>query len=323
MDITESFTVGFAVRYEDYDEFGDTLDYKLSGRVDVTDQLAFRATFNTGFRAPTPGQVNTLNTTTSADMFGNLIPSGTYPVNSTEAMVLGSVPLQPEDSTSFTLGAIWQPADNVSITIDYYDISIDDRLALFNTTVTQEQADEMEALGVANAQLLVGGLANDIALTADYEVGSGDVTIDLRHNQNQQKVSGVTPGTINASRVFDLEHQVPNSRSTLTFDYDTGNAFSGYVRLNRYGDWQSTGGLFSAGDASDVTKYSTETLVDIEATYRFNDNFRVSLGAENIFDTEPDTEGDFVLGLLGADTSITSPFGNNGGFWYARLAADF
>ena len=335
-DLTDNFTIGAAVRYEDYDEFGSTTDWKLSGRVQVNEQFALRATATTGFRAPTPGQVNTLNTTTSADMDGNLIPSGTYPVGSTVAMVLGSQPLTPEDSTSFTLGAIWSAADNVSITLDYYDISIEDRLALFNTTITAQNVIDLTAAGVPNADLLLGGLANyfanafdsdvsgfDLAVTAQFEVGTGDLVVDLRHNQNEQDVTKVASGTINASRVFDLENQVPESRTTLTFDYDSGNAFSGYVRLNNYGSWKSTGGLFSAGDASDVSNYGSEILVDLEATYRFNDNFRLAVGAENVFDVEPDKEGDGTLAFLGARTSITSPFGNNGGFWYARLAADF
>jgi iron complex outermembrane receptor protein len=55
----------------------------------------------------------------------------------------------------------------------------------------------------------------------------------------------------------------------------------------------------------------------------FNENFRVAVGAENVFDTEPDKDGHFVSELLGVKTALTSPFGNNGGFWYARLAVDF
>ncbi len=335
-DLTDNFTVGAAIRYEDYDEFGDTTDVKLSGRVQLTEQFALRGTFSTGFRAPTPGQVNTLNTTTTADTDGNLIPSGTYPVGSTVAMVLGAVPLVPEESTSFTLGAVWAASDNVDVTLDYYDISIDDRLALFNTTITAQNVTDLTAAGVPNADLLLGGLANyfanafdsevsgfDLAITAGFEVGSGDLVVDLRHNQNEQSVGKVAPGTINASRVFDLEHQVPDSRTTLTFDYDSGNALSGYVRVNNYGSWSSTGGLFSSGLADDVTNYGSEMLVDIEATYRFNDILRLSVGAENVFDVEPDLEGDGTLAFLGARTAITSPFGNNGGFWYARLAADF
>ncbi len=335
-DLTDRFTIGAAVRYEDYDEFGDTTDFKLSGRVQVNEQFALRATVSTGFRAPTPGQVNTLNTTTSADTAGNLIPSGTYPVGSTVAMVLGSSPLVPEESTSFTLGAIWDPTDNVSITLDYYDISIDDRLALFNTTITAQDVIDLTAAGVPNADLLLGGLANyfanafdsevsgfDLAITAGFEVGSGDLVVDLRHNQNDQKVVNVAAGTINASRVHDLEHQVPESRTTLTFNYDSGNALIGYVRINNYGSWSSTGGLFSSGLADDVSNYGSEILVDLEVTYRFSDIFRLSVGAENLFDVEPDLEGDGTLAFLGARTAITSPFGNNGGFWYARLVANF
>jgi len=74
VDFTDRFSGGAAIRYEDYDEFGDTFDWKLSGRFEVTDTFALRATASTGFRAPTPGQINTLNTTTTADTAGNLIP---------------------------------------------------------------------------------------------------------------------------------------------------------------------------------------------------------------------------------------------------------
>ena len=336
-DFTDRISGGAAVRFEDYDEFGTTFDWKLSGRIDVTDRFALRGTISTGFRAPTPGQINTLNTTTSADASGNLIPSGTYPVNSIEAQVLGSRPLDPEESQSFTLGAVWQPTDNVSVTLDYYDISIEDRLALLGpNTVTQAQADEMEMLGVPNAQLLVGSLASyfanafdsdvsgiDLAVTADWEVGPGNLTADLRHTWNEQEVSNVTPNTINASRVCDLEHQVPDNRTVVTLDYRTASLFSGFLRLNNYGDWSSTGGLFSPGDCSDFAKYSGALIVDLEATLTFAQRFHVSVGVENLFDEEPGDEADGILRVLGVDRAITSPWGTNGGFWYARLQADF
>ncbi len=335
-DITDQFTIGVAVRFEDYDEFGDTTDGKLSGRFEFNEQFALRGTFSTGFRAPTPGQVNTLNTTTSADTSGNLIPSGTYPVNSTVAMVLGSQPLIPEESTSFTLGAVWTPAENVDITLDYYNIEIDDRLALFTTTITAQNVIDLTAAGVPNAGLLLDGIANyfvngfdsevsgfDLAITADFDMRYGMLTADLRFNQNEQEVPRVVAGTINASRVFDLENQVPDNRTTLTLNYDSDRALRGYLRLNSYGGWKSTGGLFSPGDASDVSNYGSELLVDLEGTYEFNEMFSLSVGAENVFDVEPDLEGDGVLNFLGARTAITSPFGNNGGFWYVRLSADF
>lgn len=337
VDFTDRFSGGAAIRYEDYDEFGDTFDWKLSGRFEVTDTFALRATASTGFRAPTPGQINTLNTTTTADTAGNLIPSGTYPVNSLVATTLGAIPLTPEESTSFTLGAIIQATENISITLDYYDIEIEDRLALLGPSIiSAADVAVLTAAGVPNAGLLLGSSASffanafdsnvtgiDLAIIGVFDLGANSLTVDLRHSQNEQEVSKVVANTINASRVFDLENQMPEQRTILTFNYRTSGMFGGFVRLNRYGSWKTTGGLFSPGDASDVASYGSEVLVDIEATLTFNDRYRITLGGENVFDTEPDLEQDFVLGILGARTAITSPFGNNGGFWYVRLAADF
>ncbi len=335
-DITDRFSGGLAIRYEDYDEFGDTVNGKLSGRMQVNDSFAIRGTYSTGFRAPTPGQVHTLNTTTSADEQGVLTPATTFPVDTVEAQVLGAIPLTTEESTSFTLGVVWSPSDRTNITLDYYDIQVDDRLALLGPlTITQADADEMAAEGVQNTDLLVGSLASyfnnafnsdvtgfDLAITSLFELGSGSLTVDFRHNQNEQKISN--PGDVlTGDRVFDLENQVPQSRTMLTFDYQTDGIFGGYVRLNNYGSWKTTEGLFSDKTADDTASYGSELLVDIEATLTFNDRYRITVGGENIFDTEPDDEQGGTLMAIGVLKSLTSPFGFNGGFWYVRLTADF
>ena len=336
-DLTDNFTGGVAIRYEDYDEFGDTLDGKLSGRLQVNEDFAVRATVSSGFRAPTPGQVNTLNTTTSADAQGNLTPTTTFPVGSVEAQVLGSTPLTPEESTSFTLGLVWSPVDNTSVTLDYYDIQVDDRLALLGPlTITQADVDAMTAAGVQNADLLLGSLASyfsnafdsdvsgfDLAVTSDFDLATGELTVDFRHNQNEQEVSNVRPGTITPDRVFDLENQVPEARSTLTFDYQTGELFSGYLRINRYGDWKTTEGLFSGGTADSVQSYGSEILIDVEAAFAITENLRITVGGENVFDVFPGDEQGGTLQAIGIRRALTSPFGFNGGFWYARIAADF
>lgn len=335
-DLTDRLSAGAAIRYEDYDEFGNTFDWKLSGRMQLTEQFALRATASTGFRAPTPGQVNTLNVTTTADTEGNLIPSGTYPVSHPVALTLGSSPLAPEESTSYTVGAIFQPLDNTSVTLDYYDISIEDRLALLGPNViTAADVPALTAAGVENAALLVGSSASffanafdsdvsgiDLAVTSDFELGPGFLTADLRHSYNEQEVSNVVPNTINASRVFDLENQVPEQRTVLTLDYQTETWLGGYIRLNRYGSWKSTGGLFSPGDASDVSSYGAEFLVDVEAQFTFAELYTISIGGENVFDTEPDPEQDPVLQILGVEHALTSPFGFNGGFWYVRASVE-
>ncbi len=335
-EFTDQFTGAVAVRYEDYEEFDTTTDFKVSGRYAITETFAIRGTFNTGFRTPTPGQVNTLNITTTSDATGALIPNGTYPVNHPVALALGAEELEPEESESFTLGVVFSPMDNTDITVDYYQIDIEDRLALQNNTLSAAEVAILQAAGIPNANLLLGSSANffvndfdseitgiDISLTSTFEeVMGGVVSLDVRHNWNEQEVSNVNPGTINASRVFDLENQVPENSTVITLDY-TREGFDGLIRLRRYDDWSTTGGLFSPGDASDQYDYDGEILVDIELSMTFADHYRVSVGGENVFDTEPGSEQEPVSRFLGVDRSLTSPFGFNGGFWYARLSANF
>lgn len=335
--LSERFSGGLALRFENYEEFGSTFDWKLSGRYDFSERFAIRATANTGFRAPTPGQVNTLNVTTTADSRGNLIPSGVYPVNHPVAKALGAIPLEPEDSTAFTVGFVLRPSDRSSVTLDAYQIEIDGRLALQNNTIQASDVPRLRAAGVQNPELLVGSLANffsnafdskvkgfDVAWSTFFQVGSqGLLALHARYNFNEQEVIRVAPGTIDASRVFDLENQVPKHRATLTLSYESGKRLSGLVRANYYGSWKSTGGLFSPGDASDVSTYGAKTLVDLELGWKVADRFRIAIGGENIFDTRPDPEGDPILQFLGVVDSLTSPFGFNGGQWYVRLGVDF
>lgn len=335
-DLNERLSAAVAMRYEDYEEFDETFDWKVSGRYQITDQLAVRATANTGFRAPTPGQVNTLNVTTTANQDGDLVPNGTYPVAHPVAVALGAQPLDPEESTSYTLGLVLTPTDVTSITLDYYRIDIDDRLALLSNVIGPAEVALLEAAGIADAALLSGSNANffvngfdseitgiDLAIAHSFELGGGSLLVDLRHNWNQQEVSNVTPGTINASRVYDLENQVPEHKTVLMLDYAWADRFDALVRFNYFDGWKTTGGLFSPGDASDRYSYDGALLVDVELSMSFMDHYRVTLGGENIFDEYPDDEKGPVARFLGVDYALTSPFGFNGGFWYLRLAANF
>jgi iron complex outermembrane receptor protein len=336
-DFTDKLSGSLALRAEDYDEFDSTFDFKLAGRYDFTDQFALRATVNTGFRAPTPGQVNTLNITTTSDSTGALIPNGTYPVDNPVAIALGAVPLEPEESTSFTAGAVFTPNDAWSFTADVYFIEIEDRLALLNNTI---EASDLQALldaGVPSdqANLLIGTNANffvngfksevsglDLAATNSADLWGGTLMTDFRYNHNEQTVKDVRAGTINQSRVFDLENHIPENRAVLTFDY-ARDMLGGLLRFNYYDSWATTGGLFSPGDASDQYQYGSSVLVDLEFRLTFADNYTVTLGAENLFDELPENEREPVSQFLGVKYALTSPYGFNGGFYYLRLRADF
>ena len=325
-----------AVRYEHASGYGSKVVYKLSSRYAFTDRFALRGTYNTGFRTPTPGQANTLNVTTTANAQGGLIPSGTYPVNNPVARALGSAPLQTETSKSLSVGAVWTPADNVTTSLDYYRIKIDNRIGLVSKTVTQATVDQLAAGGYPNAQLLLGSDASyfgnafgshikgiDFVIDTRHQLGDGTLNVDFRYNRNKQDVVKVKPNTLNNDFVYDLEHQVPKSRSVLSFDYGL-HRFDAIARINRYGGWSTTVGLFGSNNPpDDVDHYSGKTLLDLEARFKFNDTFSVAVGGNNVFNTYPGKEQNGTLQFLGVKYALTSPFGFNGAFWYARVTASF
>jgi iron complex outermembrane receptor protein len=334
-DITDKWTVGAAVRYEDYDEFDDSTDWKVSTRYDFTDEFALRATSNTGFRAPSPGQENTLNVTTSANAAGELIPQGTYPVDHPISQVLGSTALESEESWAYTLGLVWTPGDRWEFTVDYYYIEIDDRIGIASTNLTQENIDELNAIGYPNADLLLGSGAGfftngydtevtgiDVAISSWWDLFGGTLLTDLRYNNNEQDVTEVNNDTISPSRVFDLENQVPENSMVLNLDYSLNN-FGALIRVNYYDEWSTTDGVLGDPVNFTVRDYDEAVLVDIEARYTFLDHYTVAIGGENVFDEYPDDEQGDVLNAWGSRYAITSPFGFNGAFWYARFSASF
>lgn len=328
--LADSVTAGSSLRVEDSAQYANQIDWKLALRWQATDALAFRATANTGFRAPTPGQINTLDITTTANANGVLVPLGTFPVNSPAAVALGATPLRPEHSTSFSGGFVYSPLVDFSLTVDYYNIDINNRIALANFTIAPGSPEQQALIdaGVENAELL-GSLSyfsnafdstvQGIDVVANYrmDVGSGDtVKFDLRHSYNKQTVDSFDPGTIDAERVFDLEHQLPSHRSVFTVDYRHASGLDLLLRVNRYDGW-------SDATFGEISHFGSEWLFDIAVTYPFfDDRVRLTVGANNVFDNFPDRESNSILRFLGAIRPLSSPFGFTGGEWYARISAD-
>jgi iron complex outermembrane receptor protein len=55
--MTEAFLIGGSVRYENYSDFGDNISWKVNSRYKLTNDVAIRASFSTGFRAPALHQI--------------------------------------------------------------------------------------------------------------------------------------------------------------------------------------------------------------------------------------------------------------------------
>lgn len=121
--------VTFASRFENYSDFGSTLNFKLSSRYKLTDNINIRGAANTGFRAPSLHQLYFNSTSTIFDNAGNPQEVGTFSNDSRPAQLLGIPQLNEETSRSISLGFTAKiPDANLSLTLDGYLVAIDDRI---------------------------------------------------------------------------------------------------------------------------------------------------------------------------------------------------
>lgn len=329
-EITEDLLLGAALRYEDYSSFGDDTNYKITAQYNLTEGFSLRGSISTGFRAPTVGQANYSNVQTSLDG-GVLSDSALLPATNPVAQQLGATELTPEESESYTLGAVWNIGE-VFITLDYYNIQVEDRISQSDKySLTEDDKAALKLAGVANVDSIqqVSFFTNDfdtttqgIDLIANYSTAlfEGDSVFSFAYNYNETEVDSYSEVT-GDFKVSRLENDLPNHRATLTWSQSYDD-FSFFVRGNYYGEYQ---GVHVDYDAT-IGDGDAALLFDAEASYFINDAFTVSVGAQNIFDEQAtkinrqDGGDDRAWGGVYYETS---PFGFNGGYYYVKATYNF
>ena len=334
-NVTDSLLLGAALRYEDFSSFGSTTNYKLTAQYQLTDELSLRASHSTGFRAPTVGQANVVNTQTSL-VNGELIQSATYPPTHPVSAQLGGVELEPEESLSYAAGVVFQTGD-FFMTADAYHIEVTDRVAQTDKIfITQQDVDDLKGK-YPSPELLLGGsvtfFANDfdtvtegVDLTMNYgmELMGGDTQLSLAYNYNTTEVEDAGSFTSDF-KVRRLEEGIPEHRGTLTFSQSWENV-SMFVRGNYFGEWFATHADEPDVDSSygwSETAGSSFTL-DAEVSYFVNDSWVLSAGANNILDTEAQKLQDpGAYGVVSGKYYESGPFDYNGGFYYVKATYNF
>ena len=327
-NFTDKLLVGGAVRFEDYEDFGDTFDGKFTARYQLTDALALRGSYNTGFRAPTVGQSTVRNVST---VFGanGLEDRVTLPPTNPISMQKGAVPLTPEESTNTTLGLAFN-AEFADITLDYYSVDVENRIAQSSTLpLTEEDIAALLALGVndANSFASVRFFTNefdtttrgvDLVVTAPLNFGDGDTTLVLAANRSDTNVNTRNSTVVGQDRVTLLKKALPGNRFTATLNHLQGD-WRFLVRLRRYGEFY--------GAPADVgpwaRDYEPRTLVDVEAGYSLSEAVTLVAGAQNALDEYPQETTQAAQDGVGMLYPENSPYGFNGGFYYLRAIWDF
>jgi len=355
-DVSDAVTLQAAVRYEDFNTFGDTTNFKLGGLFRLTDTNVLRATYSTGFHAPTAGQANVTNVTTAFNAAGLLVDQGTLPLSSAagqfvNAQLGNQFSLGPEDATNISLGWGFE-IGAASFTVDYFNIEVDDRIAIsdqqdFQGLLSQVAVQNGVAIapGAQTSQVLNSLGAAGVINTGDF-IGSEDLTtfaffandfdtrtqgIDIVGNipidigtgsssigiaVNYTDTEVTRRGNLGDTRLLQLEENLPNLKGNVSFRHDQEN-WRILARANFHSSYVEA--HLDSGNL--IIEPGGEITFDVEFAYTVGEKLDLIGGVQNIFDALPD-ENEFA-GIVGSRFPTTAPFGFSGGQWYLRAKYNF
>jgi len=299
-----------------------------------TDTIVARSTFSTGFHAPTTGQANVTNVTTAFDSSGNLSDQGTLPLSSAAGQFVNAqfgnqFSLGPEESDNFSLGLGFE-IGSASFTVDYFNISVDDRIAITDQqdfqglleqvaidngvslaggTQTSQLLNALDTAGILNISDFVGSedlatfgfFANDfdtetqgVDVVANFpiEFGAGSSTLSVAFNYTDTEVT--RRGNLSDTRLLQLEENLPNLKGNVSFRHNQDN-WRLLARANFHDSYTEA----HLDSGSLIIEPGGEITLDVEFGYSIGD------------------------GVAGSLFPATAPFGFNGGQWYMRANYSF
>ena len=176
-------------------DFGDTINGKVAARFEPIEGLAVRGSASTGFRAPGMAQ-QFFSTTSTNNVGGTLIEIGTFPVSSPIARALGSQPLDAETSLNLSGGIVFNMVRGLSLTVDYYNIKINDRITLTENLQGPDVVAILQAARVVgtSARFFINGIdtrTQGIDVVASYRVpdfGAGNLSLTAGFNISDNKI---------------------------------------------------------------------------------------------------------------------------------------
>jgi iron complex outermembrane recepter protein len=341
--LTKAWEVAAAGRFEHYSDFGDAKTFKLSTRYAILPNLAIRGTASTGFRAPSLQQQHYASSST----IGVIVPPATttqlYPVqllppDNPAAVALGAKPLRPEKSVNYSVGVVAEPLPRLHVTLDVYQIKIDNRILQSGTlgpNAAVSTALASQGLNPQQAAFYYGNFADTktrgIDFVADYRTDFGDFgsvrwTFSANHTKNKFTRVVQPPAALAAAgivyidrvKIGDLTVGTPKDKYILGADWTLGK-FDTNLRLTRYGEVIQRTAL-----ATNDETISPKLIVDLDLSYAATKTITVSVGANNLLDAYPDSIRAANRGTPAfAYYNQYSPYGISGGFYYARVAARF
>ena len=295
VDLTDKLLISGAVRYEDFSDFGSNVSAKIASRYKLSSQSAVRASFSTGFRAPSLHQ-KYLSNTQYIIVAGSDEPllQGTLQNGTDAVRALGIKDLFAETSQNLTAGLTFGNGSNFSGSIDFYTINVDDRI-LFSSQISGAGNPSVQTLldqaGVVSVQAWINA-GNTKTTGLDFVLNWKSDTVDLGliGNFNQTEIESIdTPSELAGVNIFAREeagliiNSRPKSKIILTADYDTDRWEMGMYNTH-FGEVTVTAPESGGEDQA----LSAKLITDFRLAYKFTPQLTLSGIVNNAFDVYPD-----------------------------------
>lgn len=334
----DRFSTDLAGRYEHYQDFGGQWTGKLAARYQFAPAFALRAAISNNFRAPALSQIGFESTSTGYGSDGQLVQSRLLSVNNPIARALGARDLDPEKSVNLSLGFTSRIGDHIDLSLDFFQIDIDDRIALSESITGDALTEYVETSfgvsGLQSASFFVNAAdtrtrgAELVANWRSYVLG-GDLLVTGTYSYAKTTLKNVvaTPDALLALDgsyvLFGVEERntlttaTPKTRAGLAATWND-ERWTLSTRLNRYGRVTR---VFSWASAPQT--YGAELQLDLEAEYHISPQWSLAIGGQNVTDNYPDLSNDETNYYGNLPYDVLSPLGSNGAYWYGRLRYTF
>lgn len=333
-DLDKKLNIDAAARFENYSDFGNTLNGKLAVRYEFIKNYALRAAVGTGFRAPSLQQQYFNNSYADISTSGSgIVRKGIFNNESQAAQVLGFDKLKQEISINGSAGFTLQPAKGLFITVDGYIIKVKDRIVI-TSNITDSRLADPQVVGEGNSVKSGRFFANaidtetkgvDVVVSYDWKLAGGSLNINLAGNYTETKITDFhfpenlgTPQNefFGPDQINIIETLSPKTKASLGLTYGIGK-FSFLVRNTYFGKVIRDGFPFG-----EVQEFSPKVVTDISVGYDITKNINFTVGANNVFDVFPDLQI-YKNSYYGVFKYAPVQMGTLGNYFFGRLNFNF
>jgi len=333
-NFSEKFLVAVALRYENYSDFGSTFNYKLASRFKVNENLSFRGSVSSGFRAPSLAQLY-YNLIFTNIVGGESLTSLLSANNSTVTKAFGINQLTEEKALNGSLGFTFKKG-GFTATVDAYSITVEDRIVLTDNF----DASGLGIPGVEAAQFFANGVDTktqgvDLVFTYNGKINNNSsYNVGLIGNFNNLEIDKIHNGDLNEYTFFSpfsrayLEAAAPDYKLGLNMGY-TYKKLNVNANLTQFSEvklqdfqWVDTPATTpeeaEALYAVATDTYKAKMVVDLNISYEVSKSIILTVGGNNIFNTYATPQFDGWTDQGGLTDSVQ--MGSDGAYFFGRIS---